>query len=200
MGKLITICIVVCLGLGGVSSAGILTLRTMSSDETPADVLDASIHFGVDVPTLTLTIRVDNLTTNPDAYYIPQIYFNAVTRLSPFASLPTGWNLTSTESADGFGTFDYLVRTTNNNSDGGIQNGGPLTSFTLTIAGTSPWSQSDFDDEWSVPPPPERLALVAMKFVRGPGDDSAFGAIPEPATVALLGLGSLALLRRRKNS
>ena len=40
--------------------------------------------------------------------------------------------------------------------------------------------------------------LVAAKFVNGPGDDSAFGTVPEPSTAVLfmLGLAGLSLRRR----
>ena len=43
--KLITICIAVSLALASVSSAGMLTLSTMSSDETDPDVLDATLQL-----------------------------------------------------------------------------------------------------------------------------------------------------------
>ena len=66
--------------------------------------------------------------------------------------------------------------------------------FELTIAGVGTFDMSDFAIELSQAPPGDTTALVAAKFVNGPGDDSAFGAtIPEPGTFAMLGLGILGL-------
>ena len=43
------------------------------------------------------------------------------------------------------------------------------------------------------------LTSAAAKFYDG-GGVSAYGAVPEPATIALLGFGALALLRKRKRT
>jgi hypothetical protein len=147
-----------------------------------------------------LVITLDNQTAAPNAYAINEVYFNFAWDSSLF-----GFNSTNTGSgvlndvnvpinADGFGTFDANI-----------------TGFGLASGGTEVWqidlgangiTMSDFDVLSSIPPGDIR-AFVALKFVQGPGDDSAYGAavVPVPAAVWLFGSGLLGLVgvaRRKK--
>ncbi len=101
------------------------------------------------------------------------------------------WSLSPNDHADGFGTFDFAL------TGGEIaSNGSQTQTFEFAISGTGPFSQHDFTTELSTIPPGGTQTIVAAKFVKGPNDndnDSAYGAVPEPSTVFLLGAGLIGL-------
>jgi hypothetical protein len=167
-----------------------LTLSDMSSDETSAADLSATLTFNVSAETLTLLVT--NETDAATGFDISEVYFNAaldVTGLSLIPEVP-GWTLLENQRADGFGTFDFGLLSDLGNDPAEI---GPTESleFNFEITGMSPFDDVYFTTKFSSIPPGEHPALAAAKFVSGPGDDSAFGAvIPEPATLLLMLLGS----------
>ena len=185
---------------GAVSSthAATLVLSDYSSDETPASVLDGRLEFSVSGSVLTLTVYND--TSGDDSYFMNQVYFNATDNVSSLTLNPavSGWSLATSQSAGGFGTYDFGLSTGNN--DQPIAPGASLT-FMFDIGGTGPFSDSNFTTELSTIPPGNTRGLAAAKWVRGPDDDSAFGAtdrnsqapiIPLPPA-ALMGLSLLAV-------
>jgi len=178
--------------------AGIVSLSDYSSSpNTAADLLDAEVSFNV-VGTV-LTIEIENLTAAGDnGFNIRELYFNATENVTVL-SLDTGltdWSLCTALVADGFGLFDYALIGTD------IKqyeiDGGQIGTFTLNVSG-SDVSGSSFYTDFSIAEgaPP---MILAAKFVRGPSNMSGYGAtdIPEPGTIALLGLGGLALLKKRR--
>ncbi len=186
------------------AQADVITLSGFSSDGTSPGDLDAIIEFSV--AETILSIEVWNLTDGPDSgedtgYDIMSIYFNATENVSGLTLTdPTSvwilYPLSNHTKAGGFGQFDFALIDGMGNDPHQID-GEAFEIFTLTVEGMGV-SASDFHSDLSVCPPGNSPMLVAAKFVNGPGDDSAFGAVPEPATVSLLGLGSLSLLRRRR--
>lgn len=177
------------------TSAG-LFLSTHSSDETPASLLRAKFEFEVTGSTLTFTAF--NLTEAPNTFNINELYFNfggSVTGLSA-VSIPTGWTFLTDQAADGFGRFDIAL------IDGVGQNpaqiaAGESVSFVFNILGSG--VASDFISSLSSIPPGDRPAFAAAKFVGGPGDDSAFGAvIPAPGTAGVAILAAIGATRRRR--
>ena len=178
-----------------------VNLSLFSSDSTPASVLDANFDFSVVDTTLTLTVT--NTTTAPNEYNINEVYFNGSANVSSLSVVSvthsvagdvlSDWiPLLTGVAVDGFDTFDF-----------GMMDGlgelappaiGPTENaiFVFSITGTEPFGDLDFivDNSFGF--------SAAAKFVNGPGDDSAYGAVPEPSTALLLASGLLVLGARRR--
>lgn len=191
---------VLALSIDTTSAGSSLRLSDYSSDNTSVEDLNATLEFSVTGSTLTLAVT--NNTPNGTGFDISDIYFNALPHITGmFLNAPTeGWVLVLDERADGFGTFDFgLLSDQGHHDPAEIRPQGTL-ELELGILGTGPFEDSDFTTQFSTIPPGNRPALAAVKFVNGPHDDSAYGAvIPEPTTVSLLLVG-LALLARRSQS
>ena len=183
-------------------AGSLLKLSDFSSDQTPAEDLDATLEFSVSGSTLTLAVT--NNTPLGTGFDISDIFFNALPHITGLSltSPADGWLIELNERADGFGVFDFgLISDSGHHDPGEIAPQGTL-EFEMTILGNGPFNESDFTAQFSTIPPGNRPALAAVKFVNGPRDDSAYGAvIPEPATVSLLllGLGLIARRSRRFN-
>jgi len=200
------------LALGSSASALTITLSEMSSNGTPASVLDATLEF-TDLGGGVLQVDVTNDTVLGSGYDINEIYFNldgaTVTSLTSPAS---GWSLSFGGMVDGFGNFEVnLIDGTG--GDASQITEGETQTFLLTYTGTLGAGILESNG-------PPNNKMVAAKFVEGPPDpecagvvipteqcpqgelteDSAFGAsgsgaiVPEPATAWLLGLGIAGLL------
>ncbi len=127
-----------------------------------------------------------------------------------------GWSLAASTGpggrthGDGFGIHDFALMGPTQGNSPRLMTPGETIDFVLQIAGTGPFSQSDFVTDLSIQPPGNMaiLALVAAKFIEGPTlpQDSAWGAtVPEPGTLALVlvGLSTLELythVRRAPNN
>ena len=192
-------------GWSTIATAGTLTLSDSSSDSTPASLLSATLDFSNPVGS-QVTLTVTNDTTAPNEYFINFVYFNVtsdVTGLtldSVTSSLDGaigGWSLNTSMAADGFGVFDYELADGQGNDQDQIESGESV-AFVFTFTGSNV-DMSDFTTELSTIPPGDKPRLAAAKFVRGPGDDSAFGAVvPEPGTFALVAFGLTAMALRRR--
>ena len=196
-------------------SAEPVTLRLSDIEGEPAtapypDQMDATLEFSV-VDSI-LTLEVTNLTPEfggDPALNIDEIYFNGKENITSLelTGVSSGntnhWLRDFIQGGDlgqhqvgGFGRFDMYVKDKPGNPDSSIGPGGSLT-FTFEInGGVGSYSPHDFIELSTQVD--GTLAYAAAKFFDG-GDMSDFGGteIPEPATVLLLGLGALALLRRR---
>lgn len=186
------------------ASATTITLSLFSSDPTPAELLDARLDFSVVGNQLDLKVANDTDTNLPPAAFeIVEVGFNATPEVTglTLTSAPAGWTLLFDQNPgpmhemDGFGWFDAKLEW----GGGSLPTILPGTSetFSFTVTGSG-FSQLSFVSALSVAPPGVPM-LASAFFIRGPGDDSAFGAtnIPEPGSLGLLALGALLVLRRR---
>jgi hypothetical protein len=178
-----------------------IVLSTASSDETPAADLDATFDFGVAGSTLTLVVT--NTTTAPNEFNINEIFFNAsndVTSLSLTSAMHSAegnvmmdWGpLDTSVMVDGFDTFDFGLTDGMGETHPSVIGPTEFITFMFSITGTSPFNVDDFNQ------PNSSGYTAAAKFVNGPGDDSAWGAVPEPSTALLVATGLLVLGVRQK--
>ena len=180
----------------------------------PASSMDASMNLSVaNVGYWELTLAVSNLTpenTGDLAFKMSELYFNTSASITSLTldtvvgGNASDWTLTLNMDnilCDGFGLFDISIIS----NDPSLTWINPLETLTFMImidAGTPPYTDTDFYDLSSMDSHPEHiLAYGAAKFFGGgPADLSAYGAyVPEPATIFMLGLGVLALLRKRRS-
>jgi len=210
--KFIVICILLFLMLLGAprAQAASISLSTHSSNASvSAALLDADLDISIELDQAKpdknekkwlLTLTAANLT--PD-FSINEIYFNTTASLGDIQKLKlkstNNWDLTwgtDNIAVDGFGLFDISLVSTSEQLD-------PQETFTFEIEVKTTFAPDytfeDFIALSSPGSPGSILAYGAARFFDGPGGQMANGAhAPEPATAFLLGLGALALLRKRR--
>ena len=199
--------VLLCLGSAG-RAATTLTLSDCSNNEDVcAESLDAQVAFSVSGSTLTLDV-VNNTPESQEALWfrVNAIYFNVAEHVTGLTLRDAeGWSVEVSQDTylagdflvGGFGWFDVRLR-------GGVGASpyqvypGQSRTFTFDIAGAGPFTDAYFTTELSAPQGGHILSLVAAKFA---GDEaSGFGnVVPEPATLALVALGGLALFRGRRD-
>ncbi|MHC4274830.1 MAG: hypothetical protein ACYSUR_14345, partial [Planctomycetota bacterium] len=189
----------VVLGIAPAASASIMTLElsTHSSDMTPAEDLSATFDFSVVGMTLTLTVTNDTMAL--DEFNINELYFNGPDGMSLTPTvLPTDWSYAvPVMPTDGFGYFDFGLVNGVGETDPSVINPGETMVFSFTMS--APAGVKDFTTALSELNGGDIVALIAAKFVNGPGDDSAYGAtVPTPGVLALMGLAGAVAARPRR--
>jgi len=211
--KFIVICLLLFLMLLGaprVQAASISLSSHSSNASVNAALLDADLDISINLTQAKpdknekkwlLTLTAANLT--PD-FSINEIYFNTTASLDDIKqfklkSHKDNWDLTwGTDNidVDGFGLFDISLVTTSEQIN-------PQETFAFEIEVKTTFAPDyTFEDFFALSSPGSPgsiLAYGAARFFDGPEGQMANGAhAPEPATAFLLGLGALALLRKRR--
>ncbi len=185
------------LALATAAPASLITLSDASSEPgVDASLLSATMEFTVAGTTLTLTVT--NNTSGANSFKMNELYFNAPDGVTLSFDGLAGWNMATGVAVGMFGVFDFALL----DGQGGSPNqitAGETVSFTFTILTGTP-TMNNFVSEFSTIPPGDMPAIVAAKFVQGPGDVSAFGAvtIPSPGALALLAAAGLVSSGRRR--
>lgn len=192
------------------SAAGAATTLTLShcsnNEQVPAEWLDAEVCFSVSGNTLTLEV----VNNTPESDQVPwfrvnAVYFNVAENVTGLALQDAeGWTLDVAKDTylagdflvGGFGWFDVRLQGVNGSGPYQVYPGQSMT-FTFDIAGDGPFCEADFATLLSASQGGHILSVLAAKFAGE--EDSSFGNVaPEPATLALVALGGLAFLRRRR--
>jgi MYXO-CTERM domain-containing protein len=188
-------------GPGPEARAATIICCATSSDATDAAGLRLTLDFAWSGSALTLR------ATNTSAlFHVNQIYFNAsddVTGLalasaahSAAGNVTRRWSLLRNRRAGGLGTFDFQLDGGNGANRAWILDPGESLLFVFTVRASGPVTLDDLGVMSA------EGVRVAAKFIGGPLDpetcseDSAFGSIPEPGLLGLVGLGLLAVARR----
>ena len=210
--KLTIVCITIAF-LTASAQGVIIPLSTHSSEpehKVPADWLDATMELTVaqEGDDWVLTLQVTNLTMDnpPDdcAFNMSELYFNTTADITGIELVDVQggdigyWGVAlymDSIPCDGFGYFDIALAT----GEDLIESQDTVT-FKMHILGESaPYIDTDFFALSADGGAGHLNMYGAAKFKQGPHDLSAYGGyVPEPASIFLLGLGALALFRKRR--
>jgi len=194
----------------------VLTLSSHSSEPgtVPVTLLDADAAYSVVADVLTLTVANEN---DVGGLVVNQVFFNATDNVTALSlrtashseegDVTNKWNFDFIQGGgpgggdhqvDGFGLFDAYLIDGNPNNKWTI---GPQESVVFIIditAGSGTYATTDFTTDLSNQVDHHELMLVAAKFADGANESAYGGFVPEPASICLLSLGALALLRSRR--
>ncbi|MHC4084567.1 MAG: PEP-CTERM sorting domain-containing protein [Planctomycetota bacterium] len=191
------------------------TSEPSGPNSVPASWMDASMNLSVtNNGQWELSVAVTNLTpenAGDFAFKMTELYFNTTAPITSLsldsvsAGSTSDWTLTlDTDNiqADGFGLYDISI-ISNDITSVWIDSLETLTFGILIDGGAASYEDTDFYALSAMDSLQGHiLAYGAAKFVKtgDPLDLSAYGAyVPEPATILMLGLGALALLRKRRS-
>lgn len=179
----------------------VLTGDTPVGDDPWARVTIDDIGAG------SVRVTVENLTDASDGQFLTALYLNIDPFVDVTASNFVGGDSfnpdnTVSDSEDGFFnagyTFDLFADFDTSNSGGTRINGGDSVSFDLSGDGLS---SASFLALSSKDGSPDTYGMIHIQGIPGEGEGSSkIGTVPEPASMAVLGLGAAALLRRRRKN
>jgi len=210
MRKLVTIftVLVAILAISGAAQAALLSLHmgTIYSGTglptNPPPWLNATFNDGGSSGSVVLTISAAGLTADER---VKGVYFNLDPSINPtnlVFSAPTKSGTfddpaiskgANAYKADGDGYYDILIEFTEDGAPLAF-NGGESVSYTITLASLT---ANSFDFLSAPGGGAGQYNTAAHIQSLGTSGDSAWITTPEPATMCLLGLGALALRRKK---
>jgi hypothetical protein len=163
------------------------------------DVSPGQVELTISAIGLGLGEKIDGVYLNLDPVLNPfQLAFSAPTKTGTFAN-PIISHGTSSKpydqyKADGDGKYDILIAF--DTTTAGAFNGGEAVKYTITLASLT----ANSFDFLSKPAGGNGPFVTAAHILDtgGVSGTSAWVTTPEPATICILGLGALSLLRRRR--
>ncbi|MCG8615164.1 MAG: dockerin type I domain-containing protein, partial [Desulfobacterales bacterium] len=199
---------------------GIMTISGSYTQASGGTMTIVASEFGVGDVAVTGAAQLDGgLHINQDSPVVLGHYYKILTADSVTGTFDhsqiTGTELTLTPNTavavlyldngtDGNADIDLvrILATYEGDANGdGIVNPTDLASLTLNWLGTGQtWQGGDFNYDGTVNP--TDLAAMTLNWLNSvtlvDGDSSGGGGVPEPTALALLGLGTVALMRRRR--
>ena len=168
--------------------------------------LTATFDDGGSPGSVSLTLTAVNLTASE---FVSTWYFNLDPGLDPESLVFSSPSKTGSfddpairvgadgYSAAGSGWYDVELRFATSGAKGGAKRFGPGDEAAFMITGIASLTANSFDflstPSGGSPPFPTAAHVQAIA-----GDDSGWTAVPEPATLGLLSIVSLVMLRRRR--
>jgi hypothetical protein len=164
---------------------------------TLVDVSADTVDLTISAVGLMGSEKVAGVYLNLDPLLNPALLaFSAPTKTGNLEDPTISHAVADSYKADGDGLYDILIEF---NEDGPAKafNGGDAVKYTISLTSLL---ASSFDFESADAPGMETGPFKVATHFKSPGDVSGTSvwATPEPATICLLGLGALSLLKKRK--
>lgn len=178
---------------------------TIITGDTPGGSNIATLVIA-DSGTDSVSVTLFHNSSSAPGQFITDLWFNLdpYVTVTQFGQAPSnkfaGVLAQSLNSEQNAGlNFDLRQQFPTSNSGGGVNRLKPSESISFSLTGSG-LNATDFLSH-AIPQGGQRTDVYAMIHLQGleNGGSVKLGAVPEPASLSVLGVGALALIRRRRN-